>query len=98
MESIRVTRREALAAAAGAALASAPLAAHAQEASAPAALAHFGFTKLQCADLEKCAAFYTRAAGLVEQTRLAPAGLADAEEWQPEERRVARALRLRPPA
>ena len=70
MESIRVTRREALAAAAGAALASAPLAAHAQEASAPAALAHFGFTKLQCADLEKCAAFYTRAAGLVEQTRV----------------------------
>ena len=72
MDSTRTTRRDALRAAASLGVTALAAAAFAEEtAPAPAApLGHFGFTKLQVADLEKCAAFYTRAAGLTQQTRV----------------------------
>jgi predicted enzyme related to lactoylglutathione lyase len=71
MDSTRTTRRETLRAAASLGVTALAAAALAEEAApAPAPLAHFGFTKLQVADLEKSAAFYTRVAGLTQQTRV----------------------------
>jgi len=69
------TRREALASLAGAgvlALAGGALAEEAPRAATAAAPSniHFGFTKLQVGDLEKCAAFYKDVCGLVEATRV----------------------------
>ncbi|MBM4383626.1 MAG: VOC family protein [Deltaproteobacteria bacterium] len=72
MDPTRTTRRDALRAAAslGATVLAAAALAEETAPAAPAPLAHFSFTKLQVADLEKCAAFYTSVAGLTEQSRV----------------------------
>ena len=70
MSPTRSTRRELLLAAASSGVSALAATALAQEAAPAAPIAHFGFTKLQVADLEKCAAFYTRVAGITEQTRV----------------------------
>jgi predicted enzyme related to lactoylglutathione lyase len=71
MGSTRTTRREAMRAVTAFGVAALAAGALAEDsAPAPAPLAHFGFTKLQVADLANCAAFYTRVAGLTEQTRV----------------------------
>jgi predicted enzyme related to lactoylglutathione lyase len=76
MQTSHPTRREALATLAVAGVAALAGSARAEEGSAPpsgvatARAAHFGFTKLVVADLEKCAAFYEAAFALVRQTRI----------------------------
>jgi len=68
------TRREALASLAGAGALIASGARAQERASAGSAALpnkpHFGFTKLQVGDLEKCAAFYKAACELTEATRV----------------------------
>jgi predicted enzyme related to lactoylglutathione lyase len=69
-----ISRRELLGAAAALALASGARAEGATAGAAPAPTRHFGFMKLVVGDLEKCAAFYESALGLVRQRRIDFAG------------------------
>jgi predicted enzyme related to lactoylglutathione lyase len=74
MNDHKISRRELLGAAAALALAAGASAqettAAAASAAAPAPTRHFGFMKLVAGDLDKCAAFYESALGLVRQRRI----------------------------
>jgi lactoylglutathione lyase len=74
MQDHRVSRRELLGAAAAFALAARASAegsaVDGASATTPAPTRHFGFMKLVAGDLDKCAAFYESALGLVRQRRI----------------------------